>query len=62
MNEKWMVYDTASGDIVFHDTEEKAKKDHDNAVKDLDGDLVGEHKVYIFRVEKITTIVNYPDD
>jgi hypothetical protein len=64
MNEKWMVYDTASGDIVFHDTKEKAEMDYKIASKDLEHDksLLGEHKVYMFRVEKVQTIVNYPEE
>jgi hypothetical protein len=63
MDGKWMVYDTASGDIIFHDTVEKAQQDYDNTSKDLEGgELLGENKVYIFRVEKVQTIINYPED
>lgn len=63
MSENWVVYDTASGDIAFHDTQEKAQKDYDSATKDLsDPELLGEHKVYMFRVEKIQTIINYPEN
>lgn len=63
MDKKWMVYDTASGDILFHDTKEKAQKDYDDASKDLESEgLVGEHKVYMFRVEKVQTITNYPEE
>lgn len=63
MSEKWMVYDTASGDILFHDTQEKAQKDYDDTSADLiNGDLLGENKVYMFRVERINTIVKYPED
>lgn len=60
MDEKWMVYDTDSGDIIFHDTKEKAEKDYDDASKGLEsGELPGEHKVYMFRVEKVQMITNY---
>jgi hypothetical protein len=63
MDEKWMVYDTSSGDIVFHGTEEKAMEDYDNAVKSIvEDELLGEHKVYIFKVAKSTTCVFFPED
>ncbi|MBS4190361.1 hypothetical protein KHA94_09120 [Bacillus sp. FJAT-49705] len=63
MSKKWMVYDTASGEICFHGTKEKAQKDYDDASKDLEsGELLGEHEVYMFRVEKVQTITNYPED
>ncbi|WP_161805311.1 hypothetical protein [Sporosarcina globispora] len=57
----WMVYDTASGDIIFHEQREKAQKDYEDAIEGLKED-VGESKVYLLKVEKSQTIVNYPED
>jgi hypothetical protein len=63
MDKQWMVYDTASGDIVFHNSEEEAQKDYDNAIKGIEEDeLLGVHGVYIFKVAKQTTFVFYPED
>jgi len=57
MSEKWMVYDTASGDIVFHDSEEKAQKDYDYAVSMIEeGDRP--YKVYLFEVKKESDVSN----
>lgn len=48
---KWMVWDTASGDKVFHDTEEKALQDYSEAITMIqDGELAG--TVYLFELKE----------
>lgn len=45
---KYMVYDTESEDIIFHDTLESAEKDYNDAVKDIGDNGI----VYFFEVKK----------
>jgi hypothetical protein len=60
---KWMVYDTASEDMVFHDDEEKALKDYEEAISGIENDGVpGEQTVYLFEVKGKTGVVIYPED
>ena len=50
---KWMVWDTATGDKVFHDTEDKARKDYNEAISMIEDEgLEGEFTVYLFELQK----------
>ena len=50
---KWMVWDTASGDKVFHGAEEKALKDYTEAITMIqDEGLAGEFTVYLFELKE----------
>lgn len=45
---KYMVYDTESEDMIFHDTLDSAEKDYNDAVKDIEDNGV----VYLFDIKK----------
>jgi hypothetical protein len=63
VEKKWMVFDTASRDMVFHDTLEKAQKDYDEAISGIvDNDEAGEETVYLFEVKQKREIVIYSED
>lgn len=48
-----MVWDTATGDKVFHDEEEKALKDYNEAIKMIEEEgFVGEFTVYLFELKE----------
>ncbi|QOV08313.1 hypothetical protein Kirov_114 [Bacillus phage Kirov] len=47
-NEKWMVYDDNSGDMIYHDTFASAEKDYNDALHNIDE---GE-RVVMFKVVK----------
>jgi len=49
---KWMVYDTVSGDGVFHETEENAQKDYNEAIEMISEGDERDHKVYLLEVKK----------
>ncbi|RKJ74844.1 hypothetical protein D7X33_19120 [Butyricicoccus sp. 1XD8-22] len=50
---KWMVWDTASDDKIFHDTEEQARKDYNEAISMIENDdETGEFTVYLFEVKE----------
>lgn len=50
---KWMVWDTASDDKVFHETEEKARKDYNEAISMIENEgLEGEFSVYLFELKE----------
>lgn len=60
---KWMVWDTHFDDKVFHDTEEAALKDYNEAIKDIeDASQNGEHKIFMFKVEKEMKVVVFDED
>ncbi|MGJ9460302.1 hypothetical protein [Oceanobacillus sp. CF4.6] len=57
MSKNWMVYDSDSGDMIFHDTKEGAQKDYNEAIAGIeDAESNGEYKVYMFELRKETTI------
>lgn len=61
MSKKFMVYDTATRDMLFHDSEEKAQKDYDEATRMiLEGDESG-HTVYLFEVKKQEEVIVFDD-
>ncbi|TYS60497.1 hypothetical protein FZC76_21745 [Sutcliffiella horikoshii] len=63
MSKRWMVLDTASGDEVFHDSLEKAKKDYNDAIIDIkESKYVGKTTVYLFEVKEQTDLTFYPED
>lgn len=53
---KWAVYDTASEEMLFPETEEKAFEEHNKRVSDIERQLGNGHKVYIFEVKNETEI------
>lgn len=48
--ENWMVYDTESEEIIFHDKFEDALKDYNDALPDVKN----EEKVYLFEIKKMS--------
>ncbi|UUV46505.1 hypothetical protein [Bacillus phage vB_BanS-Thrax3] len=46
--EQWMVYDDESEEMIYHDTFEKAEKDYNDALRDIDEGS----KVVMFKVVK----------
>lgn len=57
MEMKFMVWDTLSGDKVFHKTEEEALKDYNEALAMYeDGDAP--YYVYLFEIKKMEEVGN----
>lgn len=56
MDNKWVVFDSYSGDMFFHESESLAQKDFDEAVSVIED--VNEHgcHVYMFEVKKVVSI------
>lgn len=58
-----MVWDTATDDKVFHSTEDKARKDYNEAVSMIkDERSVGEFTVYLFELKEQEVIETPHED
>lgn len=55
MELKYMVYDTLSGDKVFHKTEEEALKDYNEALAMYEDEDAPYH-VYLFEIKKMEEV------
>ena len=51
--EKWMVWDTYSGDKIFHKSEQSARNDYKEAISMINEESsIGEFSVYLFELKE----------